>query len=107
EDVHPLAQHAPVLPEGSEARLALHHHEDHLAVAGGLGDGLPCAEPPERKADMAPAGRARGDLVHLPVPTEGFAEKFGHHSSFRLESGSGRALEALQSKVLWRAAFAL
>ena len=87
ENVHPVAEHAPVPSSASQARLAFHHHEDHLAVACGLRDGRAHAEPPERKADIPPARRARGDLVHLPVETEGFAEKSDHCPSFRLEVG--------------------
>src|ERR1700722_656991 len=104
ENVHSVSEHAPVPSSGSQARLAFHHHEDHLAVATGLGDRLPHAEPPERKADITPGRRTRGDLVHLPVGTEGLAEKSDHRSSFEVRK---RPALGRQSKILWRGALAL
>jgi hypothetical protein len=71
----------------SEVFVAFDVAKKKHAVACGLRDGLAHAEPPERKADIPPARRARGDLVHLPVETEGFAEKSNHCPSFRLEVG--------------------
>ncbi len=47
EDIHPLAENAPVLPSAGKTRLALDHDEDDLAIASRLGDGLARAEPPE------------------------------------------------------------
>ena len=68
------------------ARLALDHDEDDLALAGRLGGGLAGAQPVEREADVAPAGRRRGDLVHLAVGAEGLAQQRAGHAGVRAVS---------------------
>ena len=104
EDVHPLAEHAPVAARPPvNGRLALDHDEDHLAGAGRLGDGLAGAEAIEREADVAPARGGGGDLVHLAVGAEGLAQKRARHAGVRAASrpvASGHRAERLEAHVL-------
>ena len=83
EDVHPLAEDAPVLAGAGERRLALDHDEDDLVRAGRLGGGLAGAQAIEREADVAPAGGGRGDLVDLAVGAEGLAQERAGHAGAR------------------------
>ncbi|CAM4152861.1 hypothetical protein PAYE108092_20660 [Paracoccus yeei] len=78
EDIHAVSQDAPVLPRGMDTGLALDHDQDDLAPAGRLGRNLARPQPVKRKADIAPARRLRGDLVHLAVAAEGFSQQRVH-----------------------------
>ena len=81
EDVHTVAELAEVGVAGADARLALDEDEDHLGVAGGLGDGLAGGEAVEAEADVAPAGGRRGDVVDLAAVAGGVAQERAHRSS--------------------------
>jgi hypothetical protein len=78
EDIHPLAQNAPVLTGGGDLRLALDHNEDHFGAARGLARAFARAQPIHREARIAPARRLRRDLVYLAMRAKGFAKKVGH-----------------------------
>jgi hypothetical protein len=86
KDAHSLAEHSPVPVRARNSCFALDRHKNHFAIWGRFRDCFAGSQPPERKSDVTPARRTCGDLVHLPVATEGLAEKFDHRLSFPIGS---------------------
>ena len=80
EDIHPVAQHAPVLPGGADRRLALDHDKDRLAVPRRLRRAFPGAQPVKREPHIAPAGRGGRDVMHLAMGAEGAMQQSAHGS---------------------------
>ncbi len=78
KDIHPLAQHAPVLPGASDLRLTLDHDKDYLGVACCLSGGIASIQVIKREADVTPAGTLRRDLMHLATGSEGPFQKVSH-----------------------------
>ncbi|EKD60975.1 MAG: hypothetical protein ACD_54C00455G0001 [uncultured bacterium] len=87
EHVHPIPQHAPILPGGMDLRLALDQNQNDLTIPGDFGGSFPGLQPIEPKADIAPARIFRRDVMHLAGGSVRFAQQIGH--SLLPDTGSG------------------
>ncbi len=70
---HSLAHFAKIFSRGFELCFAFDQHQNDFPVAGFLGCGFTCFQTIKAKANIAPIGAFRRDVVHLAMLAARFA----------------------------------